>query len=43
MINEKKPKKERADKYEKKLKIEGGLDDVLKISTEKTSDKNIKS
>jgi len=31
----KKEKKERADKYEKKLKIEGSLDDVLKASIPK--------
>lgn len=34
-MSEKKTKKERAKKYEKKLKIEGGLDDVLKVSVPK--------
>ncbi|MEK6153108.1 hypothetical protein WIW50_07605 [Flavobacteriaceae bacterium 3-367] len=32
---EPKKKKERAQKYEKKLKIDGGLDDVLKVSVPK--------
>ncbi|WP_422361925.1 hypothetical protein [Reichenbachiella sp.] len=34
MAGEKK-KKERAKEYEKKLAIEGSLDDVLKVSTSK--------
>jgi len=32
--DKKKKKKKRADKYEKKLAIEGTLDEVLKVSTQ---------
>ncbi|WP_420321232.1 hypothetical protein [Flagellimonas sp.] len=41
-MNEKKDpkKKQRANKYEKKLKIEGTLDDVLKVSVPKKKDGN---
>ncbi|WP_262491876.1 hypothetical protein [Muricauda sp. MAR_2010_75] len=33
-------KKERANKYEKKLKINGTLDDVLKVSVDKKKGDN---
>ena len=35
-------KKERAEKYEKKLKIDGALDDVLKVSVPKPKEKETK-
>lgn len=35
-----KNKKQRAKEYEKKLKIEGTLDDVLKVSVPKKKDGN---
>lgn len=38
----KKEKKERADKYEDKLKIEGSLDDVLKVSIPKEKEEKDK-
>lgn len=34
-----KEKKQRAEKYEKKLKIEGSFDDVLKVSVPKPKEK----
>ena len=37
-----KKKKERAEKYEKKLKIDGALDDVLKVSVPKPKEKETK-
>ena len=39
MNKKKKEPKKRADKYEKKLSIEGSLDDVLKVSVPKTEKK----
>lgn len=36
---EKKQKKERAEKYDKKLSIDGTLDDVLKVSVPKPKTK----
>ena len=39
MKDKTKKKKERAEKYEKKLKIEGSLDEVLKVSVPKPKEK----
>lgn len=39
---QKKNKKERTKKYEKKLTIEGTLDDVLKVSIPKPKEKETK-
>ena len=38
-----KQKKERSDKYEKKLKIEGSFDDVLKASVSEHKKENEKT
>ncbi|MEZ4777949.1 MAG: hypothetical protein R2786_01035 [Flavobacteriaceae bacterium] len=42
MKENKKEKKERAEKYEKKLTIYGTLDDVLKVSVPKPKEKETK-
>jgi len=39
---EKKEKKERAKNYDKKLSIDGSLDDVLKVSVPKPKEKETK-
>lgn len=39
MSKDKKPKKERTDKYEEKLHIKGTLDQVLKVSVPKKDKK----
>ena len=40
MSEDKKKSKQRAEKYEKKLKINGTLDEVLKVSVPQTKDKS---
>lgn len=39
MSEDKKKSKQRAEKYEKKLKIKGALDDVLSVSIPKSKEK----
>lgn len=42
LMNKKKQKKERAKEYDKKLSIDGTLDDVLKVSVPKKEEKETK-